>query len=170
MTLRTPWPTCTTCQAVPLAFFHNGAISKPHRLWLTFSAFADSALRGCHTCTLLYEAVREPFKHRLDAEPVHLERATTNSDGTQAIALTVDLASLPDRGTWDESLWKRNDGQRPGLQFVPIADIKYVRSARDVPQSARHFKGKNVTPRLEFSVLIVRARPYQLVYGRRRSM
>jgi len=170
MTLRTPWPTCTTCQAVPLAFFHNGAISKPHRLWLTFSAFADSALRGYHTCTLLYEAVREPFKHRLDAEPVHLERATTNSDGTQAIALTVDLASLPDRGTWDESLWKRNDGQRPGLQFVPIADIKYVRSATDVPQSARHFKGKNVTPRLEFSVLIVRARPYQLVYGRRRSM
>jgi hypothetical protein len=91
---------------------------------------------------LLYEAVREPFKHRLDDEPVHLERATINSDGAQAVALTVTLASLPDRGTWDASLQKRIDGQRPSFQFVPIADIKYVLDAKDVPQGARHFKGK----------------------------
>jgi hypothetical protein len=142
MALRTPWPTCTTCQAIPLAFFHNGAINKPHRLWPTFSAFANSASRGCHTCTLLYEAVREPFKHRLDNEPVHLERATIDSDGAQAVALTVALASLPDRGTWDESLQKRTDGQRPSFQFVPIADIKYVPDAKDIPQGVRHFKGK----------------------------
>ena len=142
MTFRTPWPTCTTCQAIPLSFFHNGAIDKPHRLWLAFSAFAGSASRGCHTCTLLYEAVREPFKHRLDAEPVHLECATIDSEGTQAVALTVDLASLPDRGNWDESLWKRNDVQRPRFQFVPIANVKYVSATKDVPQGARHFKGK----------------------------
>jgi hypothetical protein len=142
MALRTPWPTCTTCQAIPLAFFHNRAIDKPYRLWLTFSAFADSASRGCHTCTLLYEAVWEPFKHRLDDEPVHLECTTIDTDGTQAVALTVDLASLHDRGTWDESLWKRTDGQRPSFQFVPIADIKYALNANDVPQGARHFKGK----------------------------
>ncbi|RMZ90857.1 hypothetical protein DV736_g1883, partial [Chaetothyriales sp. CBS 134916] len=140
MALKTPWPTCTTCQAIPLTFFHNGATNKPHPLWLTFSAFADSASKGCHSCTLLYEAVQEPFKHRLDTEPVHLERATTDSDGTQAVALTVDLASSPDRGTWDESLWKRYDGQQPSFQFVPIADVKYVRDAKDVPQGARHFK------------------------------
>lgn len=91
---------------------------------------------------LLYEAVREPFKHRLDAEPVNLERATIDSDDTQAVALTVDLASLPDRGTWNESLWKQSDGQHPSFQFVPIADIKYVHNAEDVPQGARHFKGK----------------------------
>lgn len=91
---------------------------------------------------LLYEAVREPFKHRLDAEPVNLERATIDSDDTQAVALTVDLASLPDRGTWDESLWKHSDSQHPSFQFVPISDIKYVHNAEDVPQGARHFKGK----------------------------
>ncbi|RMZ82926.1 hypothetical protein DV737_g1837, partial [Chaetothyriales sp. CBS 132003] len=115
----------------------------PHRLWLTFSAFADSASRGCHSCTLLYEAVREPFKHRLDAEPVHLERAIIDGDGTEAVALTVDLASLPDHGTWHESLWKRNDGQRPIFQFVPIADVKYVPDAKDIPQGARHFKANH---------------------------
>jgi hypothetical protein len=142
MNLMTPWPTCTACQVIPLAFFQNGAIHKPHQLWLNFFAFVDSASRGCHTCTLLYEAVQEPFKHRLDDEPVYLERATINSDGTQAVALTVDLASQPDRGTWDESLWKRTDSQSPSFQFAPIADVKYVSDVRDVPQGTRHFKGE----------------------------
>jgi hypothetical protein len=91
---------------------------------------------------LLYEAVREPFKHRLDDEPVHLESATIDSDGSQAVALTVTLASLPDDGSWDESSEKRTDGQLPSFQFVPIADIKYVFDAKGVPQGARYFKGK----------------------------
>jgi hypothetical protein len=91
---------CTTCRAIPRVFFQDGVIDKPHRLWPTFVAVASSASGGCHICTLLYEAVREPFKHRLDKEPVHLERATINGDGTQAVVLTVDLA---DRGKWDES-------------------------------------------------------------------
>jgi hypothetical protein len=88
---------------------------------------------------LLYEAVREPFKHRLDDEAVHLERATIDSNGSQAVALTVTLA---DGGSWDESLEKHIDDQRPSFQFVPIADIKYVLDAKDVPQGAWHFKGK----------------------------
>jgi hypothetical protein len=133
---------CTTCEAIPLAFFHNGAVAKPHRLWLTFSAFANSASKGCHTCTLLHEAVREPFKHRINNEPVYLERATIEGVGTQAVALTVDLTSSHDRGTWDESLWKRTDSQPPTFQFVPIADVKYVLNAHEVPPGARHFKGK----------------------------
>jgi hypothetical protein len=91
---------------------------------------------------LLYEAVREPFKHRLDEEPVHLERSTTDSDCAQAVALTVAPASLPDDGSSDESLKKPTDGQRPSFEFVPIADIKYVLDAKDVPQGAWHFKGK----------------------------
>ncbi|KAI9649471.1 hypothetical protein NHQ30_002047 [Ciborinia camelliae] len=140
MSLRTPWPTCTTCQEIPPTFFHREAIiDKPHRFWSTFSAFANSASRGCHSCTLLYEAVREPFKHQLDDEPVFLERATTESDGSQVVALTVTLASLPDRDTLDEPLKKRTD-QHSGFQFVPIADIKYVTDAKDVPRGARHFK------------------------------
>lgn len=64
------------------------------------------------------------------------------SDSTQAVALTVDLASRPDRGTWDESLWKRTEGQLPTFQFVPMADVKYVADARDVPPGAQHFKGR----------------------------
>jgi hypothetical protein len=139
MTLNTPWPICEKCQAIPPAFFRHGAIDTPHQLWPTFSAFANSASRGCHTCTLLYEAVREPFKSRLDEEPVHLERSASDND---SIALTIDPASLVDHETWVDSLQKAEDGQRLTLQFQSIADIKYVLDAKDIPQSARHFKGK----------------------------
>lgn len=121
---------CKTCQAIPLAIFQDGATAKHHLLWLTFSAFANSASRGCHTCTLLYEAVREPFKDRLDDEPIYLEHAILNADGGQAVALTVDLASSPNRRNWDESLWRHTDEQGPSFQFVPLTDVRYVPDAR----------------------------------------
>jgi hypothetical protein len=142
MTFETPWPTCTTCQAIPLAYFQAASFVKPYQLWLTFSAFADSASKGCHTCTLLYEAVQEPFKRRLGNESVYLERPTIDNDGIQAVALTVDIASLEDHGTWDESLWKLTDGKPTSFSFVPIADVKYVINVSEIPQGARHFKGK----------------------------
>ena len=142
MALQTPWPTCVTCQAIPPAYFHNEAIDGPHHLWATFSAFANSASRGCHTCTLLYEAVREPFKHLLDEEPVYLERSSIDGGGTQALALTIDPASLLNRDTWDEFLKKTIDDQPPNFRFQTIADIKYVLDAKDVPRGAQHFKGK----------------------------
>jgi hypothetical protein len=142
MALSTPWPICTNCQAIPLACFRNGAINKPHQLWPTYSAFANSALRGCHTCTLLYEAVQEPFKHQLNDEAVFLEHTAISSDGAQAVALTVTPASLPDPGIQNELLQNRTGDQRPNFQLVPIADVKYVLDAEDVPQGARQFKGK----------------------------
>lgn len=131
-----------TCQAIPLAFFRNGAINKPHQLWPTFSAFANSASRGCHTCTLLYEAVREPFKHQLGDKAVFLEHAAIDNDGAQAVALTATPASLSDLGIQEELLQKRTGDQRPNFQFMPIADIKYVLDAKDIPQGAQQFKGK----------------------------
>ncbi|KAA8572160.1 hypothetical protein MFRU_018g01510 [Monilinia fructicola] len=140
MALRTPWPICATCQAIPLAFFQNGAVNKPHLFWTTFSAFANSALRGCHSCTLLFEAVREPYKHRLDNEPVFLEHGMVESAGSRALALTVIPAFLPDRGTSNASLEKDHDDLRRNFHLVPIADVKYVSDTKDVPQGARHFK------------------------------
>jgi hypothetical protein len=78
----------------------------------------------------------------LDVEPIYLERAIVDSDGGEAVALTVDLASRPDGATWDESLWKRNDGQLRSFQFVPIAQVKYATAIEGVPQGARHFRSK----------------------------
>lgn len=142
MTLKTPWPICTTCQAIPLAFFRNEAVDKPYLLWPTFSAFEKSTSIGCYTCTLLFEAVKEPFKHRLNDDPVHLEISTISSNNTRAVALTVDLASGPDHGAWDESLWKATEDQTPKFRFVPVADVEHVPDVGDIPPGARHFKGK----------------------------
>lgn len=145
MTLQTPWPICTTCQAIPPAFFHNGTMVKPHQLWPNFSSFTTSASRGCHTCTLLFEAVWEPFKHRLEDESIFLERATTNIDDVEveAVALTVSLDSLSNRDTWVDEFSKIHISDKlPGFQFVPIAIVKYVTDAEEVPKGARHVKGK----------------------------
>jgi hypothetical protein len=145
MTVNTPWPICETCQATPPAFFHHGSIDTPHQLWPTFSAFANSASRGCHACTLLYEAVWEPFKSRLDEESVYLERSATDNESTQALALTIDPASLVDRNAWDDSLQKAVDGQRLAFRFQPIANVKYVLDAKDIPQGAKNFRGKIIS-------------------------
>lgn len=141
MTLRTHWPTCAICQAIPLAIFRSGAENKPHQLWSTFSAFAGSASRGCHTCTLLYESVQEQFKQQLDVQPVYLERARTGDSSAQAVALTVDLTSLAD----NESLLQIHDAQSLCFEFAPVADVKYTLCEKDVPQNARHFKGELVS-------------------------
>ncbi|KIW03232.1 uncharacterized protein PV09_05454 [Verruconis gallopava] len=140
MALKSPWPICKTCQAIPLAYFQNEEVNQPYRAWPTFADFADSASRGCHTCTLLYEAVREPFKTRLDDEPIYLESAKTRVNDERVVVLTVDPTTIADRTNWNGFLQKPNDNDPPNLQFLPIADVKYVRDARDVPQDARHFK------------------------------
>ncbi|KAF7926833.1 uncharacterized protein EAE98_006218 [Botrytis deweyae] len=141
MALKTPWPICTTCQAIPYTLFQNGTINDPHLFWPSFSEFATSASRGCHTCTLLYEAVREPFKHRLEDQPIFLERGTIDSGGTEVVALTVDLASLPDYSTWaDDFLRRHAEDKLSGFKCLPIADVKHVLDAGDVPEDARNFK------------------------------
>jgi hypothetical protein len=89
---------------------------------------------------LLYEAVREPFKSRLETGSVYLERAIIDGN-IQAVAVTVDLAASPDHSTWDESLCMKP----PGFQYVPMADMKYVTDAKDIPHDARLFKGKHTT-------------------------
>ncbi|KAF7908922.1 hypothetical protein BELL_0355g00030 [Botrytis elliptica] len=141
MALKTPWPICTTCQAIPYTLFQNGTINDPHLFWPSFSEFATSASRGCHTCTLLYEAVREPFKHRLEDQPIFLERGTIDSGGTEVVALTVDLASLPDYSTWaDDFLRRHAEDKLSGFKCLPIADVKHVLDPGDVPEDARNFK------------------------------
>lgn len=71
------------------------------------------------------------------------------SAGSRALALTVIPAFLPDRGTSNASLEKDHDDLRRNFHLVPIADVKYVSDTKDVPQGARHFKGKNVMLMLE---------------------
>ncbi|TEY48285.1 hypothetical protein BOTCAL_0296g00050 [Botryotinia calthae] len=141
MALRTPWPICTTCQAISYTLFQNGTINDPNQFWPSFSEFANSASRGCHTCTLLYEAVREPFKHRLENQAVFLERGTIGGDGTETVVLTVDPASLPDQSTWaNEFLQVHAEDKLSDFKYLPIADVKYVSDAAEVPEDARNFK------------------------------
>ena len=144
----TPCPICGTCRDIPLTLFRNTSTAVTHLLWPNFSDFQTSASRGCHSCTLLHEAVREPFKSRLETGPVYLERAIIGENSPQPVALTVDLGSSIDHSTWDESLWKRSDGQLPHFQYVLIADVKYVTDATDVPHDARLFKGMETTKQL----------------------
>ncbi|TGO54049.1 hypothetical protein BCON_0113g00090 [Botryotinia convoluta] len=141
MALKTPWPICTTCQAIPYTLFQKGTINDPHQFWQRFSEFANSASRGCHTCTLLYGAIREPFKHRLEGQPIFMERGTIDSYGAEAVALTVDLASLPDHSTWaDEFIRKHVEDKLSGFKYLPIADVKHVLDAGEVPEDAQNFK------------------------------
>ncbi|KAF7901471.1 hypothetical protein EAF00_003692 [Botryotinia globosa] len=141
MALKTPWPICTTYQAIPYTLFQNVTINDPHPFWPSFSEFASSASRGCHTCTLLYEAIREPFKHRLEWQPIFLERGTIDIGGTEAVALTVDLASLTDHSTWaDEILRKHAEDKLSAFKYLPINDVKHVLDAGEVPEDARNFR------------------------------
>ncbi|KAM0154397.1 hypothetical protein ACHAPG_006490 [Botrytis cinerea] len=141
MALRTPWPICTACQAIPYTSFQNGTLNDPHQFWPSFSELANSASRGCHTCTLLYEAVREPFKHRLENQAVFLERGAIGGDGAETVVLTVDLASLPDQSTWaNDFLQVHAEDKLSDFKYLPIADVKYVSDAAEVPEDARNFK------------------------------
>lgn len=72
-----------------------------------------------------------------------LERGTIDSGNTEAVTLTVDLASLPDHSTWaDEFLRKHAEDKFSGFKYLPIADVKHVLDAGEVPEDARNFKGK----------------------------
>lgn len=145
MTLKTPWPICATCKAIPPAFFRPGsAPQQPYQLWPKYLEFAESAARGCHACTLLYEAVREPFKTKLDVEPLYLESAII--DNTVAVVLTVNLDALPENSIWVKASWKRIDGENTVFKFVTIADVKFLTDAEDIPQGFKHFKGKQAEP------------------------
>ncbi|TGO29905.1 hypothetical protein BPAE_0010g00720 [Botrytis paeoniae] len=84
-----------------------------------------------------------PFKHRLEGQPIFLERGTIDSGGTEAVALTVDLASLPDHSTLaDEFLRKHAEDKLSSFKYLPITDVKHVLDAGEVPEDARNFKGK----------------------------
>jgi len=132
MALEPPWLICASCRGIT------------RRLWLHFSEFEASAAKGCHSCTILYEAVREPFKSRLEIEPVFLERATEDQNNKHPLALTIDIAPSADSSTWDESLWNGNNSQQANFRHVAIADVKYVTDSKDVPHGARLFKGKAI--------------------------
>ena len=139
----TPWPVCTNCQRIPLSLFSAPAedLEPPrHPLWPSFTALVESALRGCHPCTLFYEAVREPFKSRLETAQLYLESAKTD-DGKRTIALTADLVSLSDESSQEHVQLQGNSRQTSGFLFTPIASVKSVADYSDVPAIARHYKG-----------------------------
>ena len=92
---------------------------------------------------MLYEAVREPFKHRLESQAVFLERGAIGGDGAETVVLTVDLASLPDQSTWaNDFLQVHAEDKLSDFKYLQIADVKYVSDAAEVPEDARNFKGK----------------------------
>ena len=129
---------------MPATNFHGEAAREPYQLWPTYSAFAESASNGCHTCILFHDAVQEPFRQRLETEPVYLERVPSSEGGRPQLALTVDLHSLPDveRQKWDQSLRERSDGRSCPFRFVPINEIVFVLDPADIPQAARSSQGE----------------------------
>ena len=141
MTLKTPWPICTTCRAISSDIFLSRVVEKPHLLWPKFSAFVKSAQGGCHSCTLLYEAVREPHRQRLYAEPIYLENAFI--DGARIVVVTTDLSGLPDSVTWHLPFIKPKSEQKAHYEYYPLAHVRYVVDSKDVPQGASHFKGQS---------------------------
>lgn len=150
MAPRTPWPICETCRAIPQSLFsRHDEISQPliHHLWPSFAAFEASALRGCHTCTLFYEAVREPFKQCLEPVPaaIYLESAVREDTQLPVVALTVDLLSLPDHASLDETLGRDEADVKSSFRFKCIADVKFVLDWNAIPTNAKHFQGKPVT-------------------------
>lgn len=146
MAYRTPWPICEACAKLPESlFFPDQHADQPtiHPLWPTFQAFQNSALQGCHVCTLLSAAIHEPYKQLPveDLIPVFLESIRDEDSGTGDIALTVDVGTLRDHPRWSSILSQPQTDLR-GYQYWPIARVKFVSRPDEVPSNAKHFKGE----------------------------
>ena len=149
MAFRTPWPICAACQAIPIEVLIRSAVDGKniglpltHFLHGSFDAFRLSASRGCHACTLLYEAVREPFKSGLHTAPICLESAR-GSDDKFKLVLSADLGQIQ---RFEDSLelalsevTLREEDK--GFNKTPIADVRFVFDASDIPATARNYRG-----------------------------
>ena len=150
MTLKTFWPICETCRAMPPAVFtHNPGLSHfVTSLWPSFTSFLDSAMAGCHTCFHFYSSIREPFKTRLSRSstpiPLYLESVHGAGKATRTVVLAIDPTSLPDRSDWPSAILPDSCYSGQGFTFSPIADVKYTFDDREIPDNSKRFRGKRV--------------------------
>lgn len=144
MVVKTPWPICDTCQTIPHEIF-NGSISSemlPFTLWRSFESFAESAAKGCHTCTLFYEAVHEPYKSQLKSAEIYLESSPTSDTEDRHVVLTANLASLGDGVGQEKEDLPTQSNLATFTCFTPIAHIKFVLDYEQVGSNAKYYKGE----------------------------
>jgi len=147
---ETPWPICTTCVSIPFHIFSSSA-SSPSALYplqVSFHHLRNSALAGCHTCTLFYEATREPFKSKLESAPVYIEHSSADILDQPKVVVSADLARITRREDSEElKLCEELSALNlEPFKFTPIAEVKFVSSKDDVPAAARHHNSKCMLP------------------------
>ena len=142
--MRTPWPICQKCSDIPTDVFCPQSADAPgaiHPLWPAFSALVESAARGCHTCTLFFEAVREPFKSQ-DAVPVYLESLAAGDGGRRSVYITLDLSLVTATGRPHDVQPKVVEWTAALTRFTPVADVRYLLDADQIPKNAKFFQSK----------------------------
>lgn len=138
---ETPWPICAACASIPVNMFSpTTSPSTAHLLQNSFHKLQDSALAGCHTCTLFYEATQEPFKSKLQSAPVYLESWSADTLEQPNVVVSANLARIIRREDGEETkLCEQFSGLNlEPFKFTPIAEVKFVSSKDDVPGAARH--------------------------------
>jgi hypothetical protein len=153
MAYKTPWPICNSCSAIPSTVFYPTQCSgkdeaaRAYLLHSFFRSLQNSALRGCHVCSLFYEAVREPFKSQLSTAPVYLESHCT-VEGTQQVSLTANLHETIRVEGGDETSVAdgMNDLSLQTFKYPPIAEVNWATSPEDIPATARNYKGTSCLP------------------------
>ncbi|KAK5163373.1 uncharacterized protein LTR77_010746 [Saxophila tyrrhenica] len=142
MAHQTPWPICSTCRTIPHNIFTVPASSDltQFKLWDSFTRFAESAARGCHTCTLLYEAVHEPYKSRLKNAEVYLESLSTGDNVKREVVVTANSTLLePCAGREEEALLKGGN-LSAGTSFTPIAHLKFALNHNEIEASTKYYQ------------------------------
>lgn len=145
--VETPWPVCQVCSGIPVALFSpsqhepSAKSAQTHFLHSSFQAFSLSASTGCHLCTVLYGAVREPFKSRLRTAPVFLESCLQEDD--LSVIVSADLTRIQRSGGEDEAALREGvfaTTDRP-FRHTTIADVKFTFASEKVPATAKNYKG-----------------------------
>ena len=147
MSVETPWPICGHCKNIPLSFFCQLVSAEPfeqrrkYNLQASFAALRYSASRGCHSCTLFYEAVREPYKNALHTAPVFFESLFERTSAfARTIAITVDLNRVVRSGDGAESHLKSPEYQclYGRFEFPPIGEMRWTMEETKIPWYAKH--------------------------------
>ena len=100
---------------------------------------ANSADRGCHVCTLLYEAIHEPYKTQLETAAISLESKAATDGGLRSISLTACL-DTPNLASGQELALLCPSGSSSTLEAVSIGTVKFVLDYELVPKTAKNYQ------------------------------
>ncbi|KAK3669263.1 hypothetical protein LTR78_010870 [Recurvomyces mirabilis] len=141
MAPETPWPICKICRSIPYSVFGSNSQETiaPVRLFDSFTALVNSADRGCHVCTLLYEAIHEPYKTQLETAVISLESKAATDSGPRNIQMMVSL-DTPDLAGGQELALLRPSSSNSSLEAVAIGSVKFVLDYDLVPRTAKNYR------------------------------